>query len=462
MSAARTLLDKIWDEHVVHAGADGADLLYVDLHLLHEVTSPQAFAGLSSRGRTVRRPDLHLATVDHAIPTAGRARPWADPLAREQVALLGRNCRRFGIQLLDENDPDQGIVHVIAPERGLSRPGMIIVCGDSHTSTHGAFGALAFGIGTSEVEHVLATQTLPRVRPKIRRVRTHGTLPDSASAKDLTLAVLAAVGTNGGAGAVFEFTGAAVGALSMEGRMTLCNMAIEGGARAGLVAPDETTFAYLRERASFPGEDAFVAACDRWRTFESDPGAAYDRTFEIDVSGLGPRWTWGTTPAQNLSLAERVPEPRDELDAAALEYMGLHPGDHPGDLRVDRVFIGSCTNARIEDLRAAARVLSGRKVAPHVQAMVVPGSGRVRRQAEAEGLGRVFRDAGVSWREPGCSMCLGMNPDRLRAQERCASTSNRNFRGRQGPGGRTHLLSPAAAAAAAVAGTLVDPQEISP
>ncbi|EDM74379.1 isopropylmalate isomerase large subunit [Plesiocystis pacifica SIR-1] len=463
----RTLFDKIWDAHVVCERPAAPPLVYIDLQLLHEVTSPQAFEGLRLAERPVRRPDLCLATVDHAVPTEGRAKPWADALAVEQVETLRRNCAEAGITLYDIDDPRQGIVHVVAPEQGLTQPGMVIVCGDSHTATHGAFGALAFGIGTSEVEHALATQTLAQARPKTLAVEVEGQLRPGVEAKDLALAVIDALGFGGGTGHVIEYRGAAVRGLSMEGRMTLCNMSIEAGARAGMVAPDETTFAYLRDRPHAPAGPDWERATAHWRSLKTDPGARFDRTVRVDASAIAPRVTWGTNPAQSCGVDGRVPDPdalpegpAREQARRALAYMALEPGTPIRDIRIDRVFIGSCTNARIEDLRAAARVVEGRRVAEGVAAMVVPGSGLVKAAAEAEGLDRVFQAAGFSWREPGCSMCLAMNPDVLEAGQRCASTSNRNFEGRQGAGGRTHLVGPAMAAAAALAGRFVDVREV--
>ena len=442
----RTLAQKIRDAHVV-ASSDGMDLLYVDLHLVHEVTSAQAFEGLRASGRPVRRPDLTLATEDHNVPTDGGA--ITDPVSLTQVETLRRNCAAFGVRLHPMGDARQGIVHVIGPELGLTQPGMTIVCGDSHTSTHGAFGALAFGIGTSEVEHVLATQTLWQAPFKTMAVTVDGVLADGVTAKDLALAVIARIGTAGGQGHVIEYRGPAVRALSMEGRMTLCNLSIEAGARAGLVAPDETTWAYLEGRPYFT---------ERRPALVSDDGAVFDREVEIDGAGVAPYVTWGTNPAQAAPLTADVPEPRDGDDERALAYMGLTPGTALRDVAVDTVFVGSCTNGRIEDLRAAADVLRGRRVA--VRTLVVPGSAAVRAQAEAEGLGEVFERAGAEWRRPGCSMCLGMNADRLAPGERSASTSNRNFEGRQGPGGRTHLVSPPVAAATAVAGRLAAPGDL--
>ncbi len=460
----RTLFQKVWDDHVVHAEADGRTILYIDLHLVHEVTSPQAFEGLCLSGRKVRRPERTVATVDHNVPTTDRREPIADPLARRQMEALRDNCRRFGLRLYDLHDPEQGIVHVIGPELGLTRPGMTIVCGDSHTATHGAFGALAFGIGTSEVEHVLATQTLWQQRPRTMEVRVEGRLAFGVTAKDLILYLIGRLSTSGGAGHCIEYTGPVIRALSMEERMTVCNMSIEAGARAGMIAPDQTTFDYLRARPRAP-ED-FDAAVNRWSRLATDPGAAYDRSEGFQADSVEPQVTWGTTPAQTAAINSRVPDPADLPDpvqqqaaAKALEYMGLEPGVPLREIGVDRVFIGSCTNGRLEDLRAAAAVARGHRVADGVEALVVPGSGTVKLQAEAEGLDQIFREAGFQWREPGCSMCLAMNPDRLEPGERCASTSNRNFEGRQGRGGRTHLVSPAMAAAAAVAGHFVDVRE---
>ncbi len=436
----RTLLDKLWDAHVVCQPEDGSPLLYIDLHLVHEVTSPQAFEGLRAAGRTVRRPDLTVATVDHNVPTLDRSR-IDDPLAATQIAALRANCAQFGITLHDIDSPDQGIVHVIGPELGLTRPGMTIVCGDSHTSTHGAFGALAFGIGTSEVEHVLAAQCLPQTKPRAMRIDLTGDVAPGVTAKDIALAVIGRIGPGGAAGHVIEYTGRAVRAMSMEARMTLCNMSIEAGARAGMVAPDETTFAYLK-----------MAPID----LQTDEGAPFDAVVTVDAAAIAPQVTWGTTPGMVVPVTGHVPEPADETMQRALDYMALRPGTPVEAIAVDRVFIGSCTNARIEDLRFAARIARGYRVAASVQAMVVPGSQRVKRAAEAEGLDRIFREAGFEWREPGCSMCLAMNADVLEPGQRCASTSNRNFEGRQGRGGRTHLVSPPMAAAAAIAGRFVD------
>ena len=466
----RTLFDKVWDAHVVQAlGEGGPALLYVDLHLVHEVTSPQAFEGLRLAGRRVRRPDLTLATVDHNVPTDDRSLPIADDIARRQVDLLLANARAWGIELHDLDDPGQGIVHVIGPELGATQPGMTIACGDSHTSTHGAFGALAFGIGTSEVEHVLATQTVPLQKPQTLEARFVGTPGPGLTAKDLVLALIGRIGTAGATGCVIEYTGPAIRALSMEGRMTVCNMSIEAGARAGMIAPDETTFAYLMGRPRAPTGRAWSAAVDRWSALVTDPDARYDRRVEVDVSTLAPQVTWGTSPGMVTGIDGTVPDPaaaataaEREAAARALAYMGLTAGQPLEGIPVDRVFIGSCTNARIDDLREAARVVRGRRVANGVRAMVVPGSMPVKAQAEREGLDRVFVEAGFEWRNAGCSMCLGMNPDILSPGERCASTSNRNFEGRQGKGGRTHLLSPAMAAAAAVTGHLTDVRALEP
>jgi 3-isopropylmalate/(R)-2-methylmalate dehydratase large subunit len=457
------LFEKVWDAHVVHRLPEGPALLYVDLHLVHEVTSPQAFAGLRSAGRRVRRPELTVATVDHNVPTGDRSLPIADAVAARQLDALGANARESGIELFDLASPNQGIVHVIGPELGLTQPGMVIVCGDSHTSTHGAFGALAFGIGTSEVEHVLATQCLVMSQPRTLEANFTGRLASGVTAKDLVLAFIGRIGTAGATAHVIEYTGEAIRGFSMEERMTVCNMTIEAGARAGMIAPDETTFAYLAGRPRAPSGAAWTRAVERWRELRTDPGASYDTRVTIDAAQLAPQVTWGTSPGMVTDITGRVPSPDDfETEAErgavtrALSYMDLTAGTPLAGLRIDRVFLGSCTNARIEDLRAAARVVRGKRVAPTVRAMVVPGSMSVKAQAEREGLDRVFREAGFEWRNAGCSMCLGMNPDILQSGERCASTSNRNFEGRQGRGGRTHLVSPAMAAAAAVAGRLVD------
>ena len=463
----RTLSDKVWDSHVVRSAPGAPDLLYVDLQLVHEVTSPQAFDGLRLAGRRVRRPDLTIATEDHNTPTQDIDAPIADPVSRLQVDTLRRNAAEFGVRLHSLGDPDQGVVHVVGPQLGLTQPGMTVVCGDSHTSTHGAFGALAFGIGTSEVEHVLATQTLPQARPKTMAVTIDGELPGDVTAKDVVLALIAQVGTGGGQGHVVEYRGSAIEAMSMEGRMTICNMSIEWGAKAGMIAPDETTFAYLDGRPHAPRGADWDAALAHWKTLRSDPDASFDVEVRLDAASLSPFVTWGTNPGQGVPLAAAVPDPAsfdDEVARAAavraLEYMGLTPGTPMREIPIDTVFVGSCTNGRIEDLRLAASVLTGRKVADGVRMLVVPGSARVRAQAQAEGLDKVFTDAGAQWREAGCSMCLGMNPDHLAPGERSASTSNRNFEGRQGKGGRTHLVSPAVAAATAVRGKLGSPADL--
>jgi 3-isopropylmalate/(R)-2-methylmalate dehydratase large subunit len=460
------MFQKIWDSHIVHAEPGKPAILYIDLHLVHEVTSPQAFEGLRLAGRKVRRPERTVATPDHNIPTTDRSLPIADPISRQQVETLRQNCREFGIRLYDMNDIRQGIVHVIGPELGLTQPGMTIVCGDSHTATHGAFGALAFGIGTSEVEHVLATQTLLQQLPKTLELRVEGLLPRGVTAKDLILYLIGQITADGGTGYVIEYTGEAVRGLNIEERMTVCNMSIEAGARAGMIAPDEKTFEYIRGREFAPQGADFEKAVARWRTLPTDAGAKYDKSLVFQARDISPQVTWGTNPGQVAPVTGRVPHPADLGDeteqksaARALEYMGLAPGTRLTDVPIDRVFIGSCTNARIGDLRAAAAVVKGHKVAPTVHAMVVPGSGQVKKQAEEEGLDRIFKEAGFEWREAGCSMCLAMNPDKLEPGERCASTSNRNFEGRQGKGGRTHLVSPAMAAAAAVAGHFVDVRE---
>ena len=466
MTHPTTLAQKIWDRHVVHQEPGQPDLLYIDLHLVHEVTSPQAFDGLRLTGRTVRRPDLTVATEDHNVPTADIDQPIADPISARQVEVLRTNTSEFGITNFPMGDPDQGIVHVIGPEQGRTLPGMTIVCGDSHTATHGAFGALAFGIGTSEVEHVLATQTLPQSRPKWMSVTVEGTLRPGVTAKDVILHIIGVIGTGGGIGHVIEYRGSAIRALSMEGRMTVCNMSIEAGAKAGLIAPDDTTFEYLQGRPHAPSGAQWEAAVADWRTLVTDEGAVFDTDVVIDAAEIAPQVSWGTNPAQVTSIDGSVPSPEDYSDpttretvARAIEYMGLTAGTKMRDVAVDTVFIGSCTNSRIEDLRAAAEVMRGRSVTvPRV--MVVPGSHAVKAQAEAEGLPEVFRAAGADWREPGCSMCLAMNPDKLAPGERSASTSNRNFEGRQGRGGRTHLVSPAVAAATAVAGTFATPDDL--
>jgi 3-isopropylmalate/(R)-2-methylmalate dehydratase large subunit len=449
-AAPRTMLDKVWADHEV-----GDGLLYVDLHLVHEVTSAQAFEGLRLAGRRVRRPDRTLATADHNVPT-GPGEP--DALSRTQLEALDRNCAEFGVRLYALGHRRQGVVHVIGPELGVTQPGMTIVCGDSHTSTHGAFGALAFGIGTSEVEHVLATQTLPQRKPRTMRITYEGTLGPGCTAKDMILGTIGRIGTDGAAGHVIEYAGEAIRGLSMEGRMTIANMSIEGGGRAGMMAPDDTTFAYLEGRPGAPAD--FDAAVERWRAYVSDEGAVFDREVTVDLAEIAPQVSWGTNPSQVAPITGAVPDPASETDERALAYMGLTAGTPLREIRVDRVFLGSCTNARIEDLRAAADIVRGRRVSAGVRAMVVPGSAQVKAQAESEGLDAVFRDAGFEWRGAGCSMCLGMNPDILQPGERCASTSNRNFEGRQGAGGRTHLMSPAMAAAAAVTGRLADVREL--
>ncbi|HEY6120897.1 MAG TPA: 3-isopropylmalate dehydratase large subunit [Pyrinomonadaceae bacterium] len=458
-----TLFEKLWRSHVVREASGEPTLLYVDLHLIHEVTSPQAFAALRQSNRKVRRPDLTWATIDHNVPTTNRTLPIADPIAAKQIEALRTNCHEFGIRLFDLHSPEQGIVHVIGPELGLTRPGMTIVCGDSHTSTHGAFGALAFGIGTSEVEHVLATQCLPQTKPKTMLVQVSGLLPPGVSAKDLALAIIGKIGTDGATGHVIEYSGDAVRALSMEARMTLCNMSIEAGAKAGMIAPDETTFAYLEGRRFSPIGPAWNGALDHWRTLRSDEAVTFDRIVELDAATLEPFVTWGTSPGMVVPISGSVPDPADALNDSdreaaerALKYMALTPRTSIQDISIDRVFIGSCTNARLEDLRAAANVVKGYKISPYVQGMVVPGSQAVKRAAESEGLDQVFSKAGFEWREAGCSMCLGMNADILEPAQRCASTSNRNFEGRQGKGGRTHLVSPMMAAAAAITGHFTD------
>jgi 3-isopropylmalate/(R)-2-methylmalate dehydratase large subunit len=460
-----TLAEKVWNSHVVRQAEGEPDLLYIDLHLLHEVTSPQAFDGLRLAGRKVRRPDLTLATEDHNVPTTPG--PITDLISKTQVETLRRNCEEFGVRLFPMGDAEQGIVHVVGPQRGLTQPGMTIVCGDSHTSTHGAFGALAFGIGTSEVEHVLATQTLPLTPFKTMAINVDGELATGVTAKDVVLAVIAKIGTGGGQGYVLEYRGSAIRALSMEARMTICNMSIEAGARAGMIAPDETTFAYLKGREHAPTGTDWDIAVAEWRTLRSDADAVFDEEVFLDASALTPFVTWGTNPAQGAPLSESVPDPdafADEHEKAAarraLEYMGLEPGTPLRQIRVDTVFVGSCTNGRIEDLRAAADIVRGRRIAEGVRMLVVPGSARVRLQAEQEGLDKIFTEAGAEWRLPGCSMCLGMNPDQLAPGERSASTSNRNFEGRQGKGGRTHLVSPLVAAATALRGTLSSPADL--
>jgi 3-isopropylmalate/(R)-2-methylmalate dehydratase large subunit len=457
----RTLFEKIWDQHVVHEVPNQHSLLYVDLHLVHEVTSPQAFEGLRLAGRKLRRPELTVATQDHNVPTTDRSLPIVDPISKQQIQTLRQNCNDFGVRLYDLGNINQGIVHVIGPELGFTQPGMTIVCGDSHTATHGAFGALAFGIGTSEVEHVMATQTLIQTKPKTFELRVEGELAQGVTAKDLILFLIGKIGTAGGTGYVLEYTGSAVRSLSMEQRMTVCNMSIEAGARAGMIAPDAKTFEYLRGKEHSPQD--FEAAVQRWRELPSDEGAVYDRVEIFDAADIAPQVTWGTNPGQVIPIDQNVPGP-DQFDDSverqsceqALQYMDLQAGKPMTDVTIDRVFIGSCTNSRIQDLRAAASAIKGKRVSDHVDAMVVPGSGVVKQQAEAEGLDKIFVDAGFQWREAGCSMCLAMNPDKLESGERCASTSNRNFEGRQGRGGRTHLVSPEMAAAAAIAGRFVD------
>lgn len=457
----KTMFEKIWEAHVVHEEAGKPSLIYIDRHLIHEVTSAQAFDGLRLAKRKVRRPELTFATMDHNVPTSDRALPIEDEISAKQMDTLSRNCKEFGVTLFDLKSPEQGIVHVIGPELGLTLPGFTLVCGDSHTSTHGAFGALAFGIGTSEVEHVLATQCLLQDRPKTFLIDVNGPRPYGVEAKDIILSIIGRIGTGGGVGSVIEYAGDTIRSLSMEERMTVCNMSIEGGARAGMIAPDEKTFEYLKGRKYAPKD--FDAAVARWKTLPTDPGAAFDRTLKINAATLAPQVTWGTNPGQVLPIDARIPNPSDYTDPndrksaeRALEYMGLRPGTRIEEIPIERVFIGSCTNARIEDLRRVAQFVNGRKVSSNVYAMIVPGSQQVKKKAEEEGLHRIFKEAGFDWRESGCSMCLGMNPDILKPGERCASTSNRNFEGRQGKGGRTHLVSPIMAAAAAVEGHFVD------
>ena len=460
----RTLAEKVWDDHVVVKGEDGApDLIYIDLHLVHEVTSPQAFDGLRQAGRRMRRTDLTVATEDHNTPTLEIDKPIQDPTSRKQIETLRHNAEEFGVRIHSLGDKEQGIVHLVGPQLGLTMPGVTVVCGDSHTSTHGAFGAMAFGIGTSEVEHVLATQTLPLKPFKTMAINVEGELRPGVTAKDIILAVIAKTGTGGGAGYVFEYRGSAIRALSVEGRMTICNMSIEAGARAGMVAPDETTFAYVKDKPRAPTGKAWDMALDYWKTLKSDEGAHFDRVVKLDAASLPPIVSWGSSPEDVVAVTGVVPDPDGIADEnkrnskkRALDYMGLQPGTKMTDITLDRVFIGSCTNGRIEDLRAVAKVVEGKTVSPRVSAMIVPGSGLVKEQAEAEGLDKIFVAAGFDWREPGCSMCLAMNDDRLKPEERCASTSNRNFEGRQGYRGRTHLVSPAMAAAAAIAGRFVD------
>ncbi len=463
----KTLYDKIWDDHVVHEQEDGASLIYIDRHLVHEVTSPQAFEGLRMHGRKVKAPEKTLAVVDHNVPTTHRGDGIDDPESKLQVDTLADNCAEFGVEYFNEVDVRQGIVHVIGPEQGFTLPGTTIVCGDSHTATHGAFGALAHGIGTTEVEHVLATQTLIQEKSKNMKVEVKGALPEGITAKDVILAIIGEIGTAGGTGHVIEYTGQAIRDLTMEGRMTVCNMSIEGGARAGMIAPDETTYKYLEGRPRTPKGAAWEQAMAHWLTLKSDDDAVFEKEITLDAANLPPIVTWGTSPENVVAVTGEVPNPDDVVEhhhkesmRRALDYMGLTPGTKIKDITIDRVFIGSCTNGRIEDLRAAAAVVSGQHVNENVNAMIVPGSGLVKEQAEAEGLDKVFKDAGFEWREPGCSMCLAMNPDKLNPEERCASTSNRNFEGRQGHRGRTHLVSPAMAAAAAIAGRFVDVREL--
>lgn len=459
----KTLFEKIWDRHIVHEEPGQPAILYIDCHLVHEVTSPQAFEGLRLAGRKVRRPDLTYATVDHNVPTWDRSLPITDEISKAQIDTLERNCREFEIQLYGLNSPDQGIVHVIGPEQGITQPGKTIVCGDSHTSTHGAFGTLAFGIGTSEVEHVLATQCLLQSKAKNFQIRVQGQLPPGVTAKDVILFIIRTIGTDGGTGCVIEFAGDTISSFSMEERMTVCNMSIEAGARAGMIGPDDTTYVYLEGRPHAPQGKEFQEAVEYWKTLPTDSGASYDRELELDVASLAPQVSWGTNPAMVTDVTGAVPDPESFADEnarkaarRALEYMGLEPETPIQEIPLNRVFIGSCTNSRIEDLREAARVIQGRKVAASIEAMVVPGSQRVKQQAEKEGLDHIFKEAGFDWRESGCSMCLGMNPDILQPGQHCASTSNRNFEGRQGRGGRTHLVSPAMAAAAAVEGHFTD------
>jgi len=461
MPKAKTLFEKVWDAHLVSEPTGRSPIIYIDLHLVHEVTSPQAFDGLRAAGRPVRQPQRTVATVDHNVPTEPRGTPITDPIAARQIEALEKNCKEFGVRLFDMNSPEQGIVHVIGPELGLTQPGMTIVCGDSHTSTHGAFGSLAFGIGTSEVEHVLATQCLPQRMPKTMKIEVSGQLPEGVTAKDLALGVIGRIGTDGATGYVIEYAGEVIRGLTMEGRMTLCNMSIEAGARAAMVAPDETTFAYVKGRRFAPQRDAWEKSVAYWKTLTSDPGAEFDKVLTIEAATLAPFVTWGTNPGMVVQVTERVPglngsDADRRATEQALQYMGLEPGTPIEQIQIDRVFIGSCTNSRIEDLRAAARVAKGYRVNSKVRAMVVPGSQAIKLAAEKEGLQRIFQEAGFEWRESGCSMCLGMNPDILQPGERCASTSNRNFEGRQGRGGRTHLVSPMMAAAAAISGHFTD------
>ncbi len=464
---AKTLYDKIWDDHLVHQQPDGTSLLYVDRHLVHEVTSPQAFEGLRMQNRKVRRPELTLAVPDHNVPTTDRSKGISDNESKIQVDTLRKNCKEFGVQLFDVNDKRQGIVHIIGPEQGFTQPGTVIVCGDSHTATHGAFGSLAFGIGTSEVEHVLATQTLIQKKSKNFRINVNGKLPTGVTSKDVILKIIGTIGTAGGTGYVIEFAGEVIQSLSVEQRMTICNMTIEGGARAGLIAPDEKTFEYFKNRPMSPKGDDWNKALAHWKTLFSDKDSVFDKEINIQGKDIEPLVTWGTSPQDVSPITGLVPDPEKEINEErktamyrSLEYMGLKPNMKISDIKVDTIFIGSCTNGRIEDLRLAAKLLEGKKIAKDVTAMVVPGSGLVKRQAEDEGLDKIFKDAGFQWREPGCSMCLAMNDDKLASKERCASTSNRNFEGRQGRGGRTHLVSPGMAVAAAIQGRLADVREI--
>ena len=464
---AKTLYDKIWDDHLVHQQPDGTSLLYVDRHLVHEVTSPQAFEGLRMQNRKVRRPELTLAVPDHNVPTTDRSKGISDKESKIQVDTLRKNCKKFGVQLFDVNDKRQGIVHIIGPEQGFTQPGTVIVCGDSHTATHGAFGSLAFGIGTSEVEHVLATQTLIQKKSKNYRINVNGKLPTGVTSKDVILKIIGTIGTAGGTGYVIEFAGEVIQSLSVEQRMTICNMTIEGGARAGLIAPDEKTFEYFKNRPMSPKGDDWNKALAHWKTLYSDKDSVFDKEINIEGKDIEPLVTWGTSPQDVSPITGLVPDPEKENDEErktamyrSLEYMGLKPNMKISDIKVDTIFIGSCTNGRIEDLRLAAKLLEGKKIAKDVKAMVVPGSGLVKKQAEDEGLDKIFTDAGFQWREPGCSMCLAMNDDKLSSKERCASTSNRNFEGRQGRGGRTHLVSPGMAVAAAIQGRLADVREI--
>lgn len=463
----RTLFEKIWDDHIVHKAEDGTCVLYIDRHLVHEVTSPQAFEGLRMAGRKVRKPEATLAVMDHNVPTSDRTKGIDEPESRKQIETLRANCAEFGVPLFDIMDRRQGIVHIIGPEQGFTQPGMTIVCGDSHTSTHGAFGALAFGIGTSEVEHVLATQTIIQKPAKNMRITVNGTLPTGVTAKDMILSIIGKIGTAGGTGYVIEYAGEAMRNLSMEGRMTVCNMSIEGGARAGLIAPDETTFQYIKGRPMAPKGEQWDKAVAYWKTLYTDDGAKFDKEITLNAADIAPTVTWGTTPEDVISITGSVPSPDDFTDPnkrtsveRMLGYMGLKPGTRMQDIAIDKVFIGSCTNGRIEDLREVAKVVNGHKIADNVQAMIVPGSGLVKAQAEEEGIAKILIEAGFDWREPGCSMCLGMNPDQLKPGERCAATSNRNFEGRQGKGGRTHLMSPAMAAAAAITGKLTDVRDL--